>query len=270
MAGLYDSSENFDLNSVSVPVTGIAAFNPTITSAGVVPDTDMGSKTLDLGKLHYLRLGLYKQDGGVEEGRNDEDPMEFFQEGEKLAGASQRTIKIGLAEDNANVDRLTEGKTPDSNGVIYVDASLPDAKFLLFVATKYKNGTERRRNGVARISAIEVDQEERGSVRAKSVTFEWVPDPLFNDSPYKQWVGVPGGVTIDISQKTASVKVNETLQLNATVSPSSQRVTWKSADPLTAKVEGGLVTGVKAGGPIAITAEAGGKSATCQVTVTGA
>lgn len=268
MAGLYDSTENFNLNAVSVPVTGIAAFNPIVTSAGVVPDQDMGSKTLDLGALKYRRLGLYKQDGGVEEGRDDEDSLEFFQEGEKLSGASKRTIKIGLAEDNPNVDRLTEGKTPDSNGVIYVDASLPDAKFLLFIATKYKNGTERRRNGVARIIAIEVDQEERGSVRAKSVTFEWVPDPLFKDSPYKQWVGVPGGVTIELDKQTASVKVNETLQLNATVSPSSQSVTWKSADPLTAKVEGGLVTGLKQGGPIAITAEAGGKSSVCQVTVT--
>ena len=70
MAGLYDSTENFNLNAVSVPVTGIAAFNPIVTSAGVVPDQDMGSKTLDLGALKYRRLGLYKQDGGVEEGSN--------------------------------------------------------------------------------------------------------------------------------------------------------------------------------------------------------
>lgn len=267
MASLYESSENFDLNSVSVPVTGIIAFHPVVSQTNVIPDADMGSKTLTLPS-GYRRLGLIKADGGLEEGRDDEDATEFFQEGEKLPGASTRTVKTSLAEDNANVQRLIEGKDPDSNGVIYVDAELPEAKFLLFSATKFKNGTEERRNGVARIQAIEVDQEERGAVKAKSVTFEWVPNELFNGKPFKKWHGVPGGVTITLDKTTASMKVNDTLQLTATVDPSGQSVSWTSSDAATAKVENGLVTALKTGGPVTITAEAGGKTATCAVTVT--
>lgn len=269
MVGLYDSAANFDRNAVSIPVTGIIAFHPVVSKENVIADEEMGSKTLTLSS-GWRPLGLMKSDGGVEEGRDDEDATEFFQEGEKIAGASTRTIKVGLAENGMNVQRFLEGKDPDTNGVVYVDDSLPDAKFLVFSATRFKNGTEERRTGVGRIKAIEVDQETRGEVRAKSVTIEWVPSDLFKGKPYKRWTGVPGGVVIKLDKMTASVKENETVQLIATVEPDGQEIAWKSSDPLTATVEGGLVTGVKTGGPITITASAGGSSATCAVTVTSA
>ena len=267
MSGLYDSTTNFDLNSVGVPVTGIAAFCLAVTAENVIKDTDLGGPSLAL-PAGYLRLGLYKEDGGVEEGRDDEDATSFFQEGEKLAGASTQTVSVGLAEDNVNVNRLIDGKEPDENGVVYVDSSLPDAKFILFIATRYKNGFELRRNGVARIQSVEVDQEERGSVKAKKVTFEWVPDALFNNAPYKKWLGVPGGITVQLDQQPASVAVSKTIVLHATVTPSNgQTIVWTSSDPLTAKVENGTVTGVKAGGPVTITASVGKQKATCKVTV---
>lgn len=261
------ASEDFHLDEVAVPLTGVAAFAP-VAAQNVISDQDMGAATLALPAA-YRRLGLYKNDGGVEEERDDEDATEFFQDGYKIAGLSKQSVKIGLAEDNENVNVLIDGREPNEHGVIYVPASLPSATFLLFVATKYKNGKELRRLGVARISAVEVDQEERGSVKGKTVTFEWVPSPLLDMAPFKKWLGVPGGVTIAVSPKTAQVKVGKTVKLKATVTPDGRPVKWESDKPESARVdETGLVTALKSeGSPVTITASSGGKSDTATVTV---
>ncbi|WP_315502920.1 Ig-like domain-containing protein [Actinomyces radicidentis] len=263
------TSDDYDLNAVGIPLTGLAAYAP-VLEANVVPDADLGSPTIALPS-GYRQLGLYKDDGGPQDDRDDDDPLEFFQDGYKLPGNSTVTVQIGLAEDNLNVNALIDGKEPDENGVVYVDASLPAATFLLFVATRFKNGMELRRNGVARIQAIEVDQEERGSVRGKSVTFEWVPDPLFKMSPFKKWFGTPGTVSVSVIPGTVSVAENASTKLTATTSPSGLQVSWTSSDESIATVSAdGTVTGVKAGGPVTITATAGSATDTAQVTVTSA
>ena len=184
-----------DLSAVGVPITGFAAVCWEVAEANVIADTEMGKATVTLAAEKWHYLGLFKDDGGAETGSDSEDATEFFQQGYKLAGLSTRTIKLGLAEDNPVVQRLLDGKEPNANGVVYVEASDPSEPFLLFSATQFKNGFVERRHGVARISEIEVDQEERGSVRAKSVTFEWVPSPLFQNLPYKKWFGKPSAPT---------------------------------------------------------------------------
>jgi len=75
------------------------------------------------------------------------------------------------------------------------------------------------------------------------------------------------GITLD--KLTASVQVGKTLTLTATVEPAgaTDAVIWESSDNTIATVENGVVTGVKAG-TATITAEAGGKKATCKITVT--
>ena len=264
---LYDSSQ-FEIDDVGIPITGVAAYAP-VTEANIVKDEDLGKATLTLPEA-YRRLGLYKEDGGVEEERDDDDAIELFQEGYKLAGKSTTSVKIGLAEDNENVNRLIDGIEPNEHGVVYVPSSLPSSTILLFVATKYKSGRELRRLGVARISAVEVDQEERGSVKAKTVTFEWVPSPLIGGSPYKKWLGIPGGVTVAVSPKTTTVKLNETVKLTATTAPAGRQVTWESSKPEVARVDStGVVTGLKVEAQaVTITASSGGASDTAQVTVT--
>lgn len=79
---------------------------------------------------------------------------------------------------------------------------------------------------------------------------------------------------IMISQKTASLKVNETVVLTATVTPDnttlSKSVNWKSSDPQVATVSGGKVVALSAG-TATITATSVGDnkfSATCEITVT--
>jgi hypothetical protein len=187
-------SQGNDLDAVGVPITGLAAFAP-LLSANIIAKTELGASPLVLPAA-FKRLGLYKQDGGPAESRETGDAIEFFQKGYSLAGDGTRAVTIGLAEQNSIVQALLEGATPDGNGVMEVSSSLPDNRFILLVVTKYRNGTEKRRVGVASITAIEPDQQERGSVEGANVTFTWQEDALFNDAPFWQWgPAVPGAVT---------------------------------------------------------------------------
>lgn len=75
-------------------------------------------------------------------------------------------------------------------------------------------------------------------------------------------------VTLD--EETLSLSVGETAELTATVDPENatdKTVTWKSGNEDVATVEDGVVTAVGKG-TATITATAGEKSATCEVTVT--
>lgn len=80
---------------------------------------------------------------------------------------------------------------------------------------------------------------------------------------------------ITVSPTTASVAVGNTTTVNATTTPSGQRVTWSTSNPAVATVEHvsgspsnyGLVTGVSAGTAV-ITAMSGKQAASTTVTVT--
>ena len=187
-------SQGNDLDAVGVPITGLAAFAP-LAAENIIAKTALGASPLVLPAA-FKRLGLYKQDGGPAEGRESGDAIEFFQKGYTLAGDGTRSVTIGLAEQNATVQALIEGVEPDADGVIEVSSSLPNNRFILLVVTKYRNGKEKRRVGVAAITGIEPDQQERGSVEGANVTFTWQEDPLFNNAPFWQWgPAVPGSVT---------------------------------------------------------------------------
>ena len=75
--------------------------------------------------------------------------------------------------------------------------------------------------------------------------------------------------SVSLSQSTAEMIIGETVQLTATVQPSNasqKTITWASSKASVATVESGRVTAI-AEGTATITATAGGKSATCSVTV---
>ncbi len=86
--------------------------------------------------------------------------------------------------------------------------------------------------------------------------------------------GAPACTGLSVTPTTASVAVGATTQLNAALSPagctSSGSITWTTADANIASVNPstGLVTGVAAGNPIAITAMAGGLMGSSSITVT--
>lgn len=182
-------SQGNDLDAVAVPLTGMAAFAP-VDAENVIAKASLKDSPLTIPAA-FKRLGLYKTDGGPEAAREAGDAIEFFQKGYQLAGDGTRTVKISLAEQNASVQELIEGVAPDTDGVIAVSSSLPDNRFILLVVTRYKNGKEKRQIGVAAVTAVEPDKQERGNVEGQAVTFTWQEDPLFGDAPFWQWIGTP-------------------------------------------------------------------------------
>lgn len=79
---------------------------------------------------------------------------------------------------------------------------------------------------------------------------------------------------VTLAPTIASVRVNNTTSLTATVQPANatdKSLTWSSSNPAVATVNNGTVTGVSAGtATITVTTVDGGKTATCAVTVTDA
>ncbi|MBN9210718.1 MAG: hypothetical protein BGO45_10615 [Microbacterium sp. 71-36] len=181
-----------DLGAVGVPITGFAAVQLTGEPTYL---TSLQGATLPIAvPAGYEKVGLFKVDGGPQEGGDAGDAIEFFQRGKKLAGDDQPTIQINLAQFDQRVRRLTTGKTPDANGMIVVSGLTPDTVFPLLVVTKYKNGATRVRNGLARISAVETDQETRGEVNGRAVTFEWIWDETVGGF-YRDWLIQPTSAT---------------------------------------------------------------------------
>ena len=77
--------------------------------------------------------------------------------------------------------------------------------------------------------------------------------------------------SVTISQSSAEIEIGKTLQLNATVSPSTatrKDITWSSSNTQVATVDGGMVTAVSMG-TATISASLEGYKAECTVTVKG-
>lgn len=121
-------AEGNDLEKVFIPVTGFLAVQ--LTGEPTWVDPTEGSATPLVLPEGYVKVGLFKQDGGPQDGGDKEDDLEFFQEGYKLGGSKSRTLQVTLAEFNDIVRQLTTGKTPDTNGMIVVDGD-NDATFPL-------------------------------------------------------------------------------------------------------------------------------------------
>ncbi len=74
---------------------------------------------------------------------------------------------------------------------------------------------------------------------------------------------------VSLNKTSLSLSIDETFKLDAAVSPSNatdQKITWSSSDASVVAVSNGMIKGLKAG-TATITVTAGGKTATCAVTV---
>ena len=178
-------AQGMDLDAVLVPVTGRLAWAP-LAAENVIPDADMGKRPITL-PVAYQDLGLVKVDGAPQQSRETGERTEFWQAGYYKNAAAILGVSANLAEANPAVQALIDGKQPNSDGVVYVDAALPNTRFLLLLIIAYENGMEEVYNGVAQLSEVEVDQSTRGEVTGKAVSFTWAEDPLFDGAPHKRW-----------------------------------------------------------------------------------
>lgn len=179
--------EGNDLTKVFVPITGFLAVQLTGEAKWVEPAA--GAATPLVLPEGYVKVGLFKQDGGPQDGGDKEDDIEFFQEGYKLGGSKRRTLQVTLAEFNDVVRQLTTGKTPDANGMITVDGD-NDGTFPMFEVLKGKNGMSLRRNGLGRIQTVEPDQSTRGEAGGNAVTFDWIRNDEWGGF-YREWLVAP-------------------------------------------------------------------------------
>jgi len=182
------ADEQYDLDSVGLPITGKVGYAP-VSAENVITSEHGGSRSFSIVTEYpaYQQLGLIKQDGGVEDGGDAGEAIEFFQKGPKLAGDDTLTIAVGLAQGDALVRRFVRGKEPDENGRIIIDSAVPGNEFLLFSEVIYKNKAIERVNGVARISELTKDKAERGAVRGWTVTMEWIAHELFDMGMFAEW-----------------------------------------------------------------------------------
>lgn len=161
-----------DLSAVKVPLTSFAAIGA--IGGTLLEQTALEAATLAL-PTGYEYLGLFTQDGGPTEEVEAGDQLYFFQPGYSLpSGSDEITETLVLAEDNPAVRRLVYGSAGTGNTHIKTGA-VPTGSFPYLRVSRYKNGTELRRNGMVHVTAIEPEQETRGEVRAVSITFayEW-------------------------------------------------------------------------------------------------
>jgi uncharacterized protein YjdB len=109
-----------------------------------------------------------------------------------------------------------------------------------------------------------------GVVTAKKVGTATITAKAGSKTATCQVTVVPTDVTsVTLNKTTASLKAGETVTLTATVNPSDatdKTVTWTTSDQTVATVSNGVVT-AKMVGTATITAKAGSKTATCQITV---
>lgn len=90
---------------------------------------------------------------------------------------------------------------------------------------------------------------------------------VYNYGDFSSPITLKGkSVKITLNKTKTSVTAGSSFTLKATVSGTSQKVTWSSSNSKVAKVKNGKVTGVKAG-TAKITASVGGKKVVCTVTV---
>ena len=137
------------------------------------------------------------------------------------------------------------GSAGFKNGASSGDAGAPGTVILSGVAVKAGDDSD---------SAVIVEDYESNHSQRYAQTV--VPTPVTS-------------VTLGGGQDSVALAKGETVTLTATVAPDDatyKTVTWTSSDDNVATVENGVVTAV-GGGTATITAAAGGKSATCAVTV---
>lgn len=191
-------SQGNDLTKVAVPVTGAIMLVPydvanKITSVMIAKNVK-APKLPDAYDPVKAACGLITSDGGPQDGRDADDPTEFYQDGYLLNGASKLTTTFTVAEDNDLVRTITLGE-PDENGVYMVDDIIADGKWCAYQEEAWRGGRIRRRAGVVQVTGNEPGQSERGSVIGRALTVNWSADEMYDGHKYIESIYDPTATT---------------------------------------------------------------------------
>ena len=185
-------------------------------------------------------------------------------------------VKVGTATITAKAGEktatcsITVVETPVTSVTLDItSASLKAGETVTLIATvKPDNATDKTvtwstsNSGVATVSNGVVTAKAMGNatITAKAGDKTATCEITVTETPV---------TNVSLNITSAELMVNETLSLSATISPGNatyQTVTWSTSDNSVAIVAEGLVT-AKALGTAVITAAAGGRTATCSITV---
>lgn len=147
---------------------------------------------------------------------------------------------------------------PDETSATENDGTDTNNQELTF--TGVKTVTEFTNGG--RAKAVVIDERDGKCDLATFFDTVQTPDTIAN-------LVISSVTDLDVSPTTASVAVGETTTVTATTTPTGAGVIWTTSNNSVATVNGGVVTGVRAGVAV-ITATAGAYSASCTVTVVSA
>lgn len=184
-----------DLKAVAVPVTGAVCLVP--YSEENVITREMISKTKATPDLPdaYDRskacIGLITSDGGPQDSVDQDDAIEFWQQGYSLNADPVVTTAFTTAEDNDFTREVCYGEKPDADGVVAVKTLTPDTKWMAYYEETYKNGSVNRRAGVVQVTGNEPGQSERGSVKGRALTVTWLNDDFYEGAKYIEVLYVP-------------------------------------------------------------------------------
>ncbi|KAE8127295.1 hypothetical protein [Bifidobacterium tibiigranuli] len=180
-------SQGNDLSKVEVPITGAISLVPYSDANKITRTMIARSKAKpelpDAYAPAKACVGLITSDGGPQDGRDADDPTEFYQSGYLLQPEPKLTTAFTAAEDNDLTRLITVGE-PDADGVYAVDDILRDDKWMAYQEEALRGGRVRRRAGVVQVTGNEPGQSERGSVKGRALTVTWQPDPNYDGHRY--------------------------------------------------------------------------------------
>ena len=165
-------------------------------------------------------------------------------------GNTAQTLKVSYSTDGSTwIEKYSAALKTSKTANNFTLDNVPGPIFLKFVVSVASSTSSNRD---ANIDDITIEGIENSS-----------SDP---DEPVTP---DPTPVTVTLDQTTLSLQEGENATLTATVTGSSDPVTWTSSEPTVATVNEGVVTALTAG-ETTITAAIGEVKATCVVTVTAA
>lgn len=185
-----------DLSAVAVPITGAICLVPydeeNVITREMISKTKAAPELPDAYDRSKACIGLITSDGGPQDSVDQDDAVEFWQQGYSINADPTLTTAFTVAEDNDFTREVCYGEKPDDeHGAVVVRTLTPDTKWMAYYEESYKNGSVNRRAGVVQVTGNEPGQSERGSVKGRALTVTWLNDEFYEGGKYIEVLYVP-------------------------------------------------------------------------------